>query len=171
MMFRLSLVLFTFVRSFSLVAAEVPADAKQYFIENFAESCQTELAEDDIFGPEALDFSLYRFTCQRGAYNITSVILKKNQMTAEIYPLSFAVPEISSEEPVRIVGYSTTVFLVNVNYSKESKELITFSKWRGIGDAFAFYAYLMTPENSILKKIEIDTTFDGEINPSIVVDF
>jgi hypothetical protein len=124
--------------------------------------------------------TLIRFFCRAGAYNEVHVYYLSTQFDG-LRELSFAEPELDirhedddSEKPVeemRIIGFTTRALLVNSDYVAEDFTIMSDAKWRGLGDASSTGLWLFRDGNFTLVKYEVDPTFDGEINPQVVLDY
>lgn len=124
--------------------------------------------------------TLIRFFCRAGAYNEVHVYYLSTQLDG-LRELSFAEPELDirhedddSEKPVeemRIIGFTTRALLVNSDYVAEDFTIMSDAKWRGLGDASSTGLWLFRDGNFTLVKYEVDPTFDGEINPQVVLDY
>ena len=112
--------------------------------------------------------TLYQFTCMYAAYNISSVfyIEEKGSITS----LTFSAPRVSDG---KIAGFSSSPYLTGAMFDASTKEITTYTKYRGIGDAYdsLTYKYLNTDEGFSLVKFEVDDSYDGEINPTIIRDY
>ncbi|WP_245453366.1 DUF1176 domain-containing protein [Aquibium carbonis] len=124
--------------------------------------------------------TLIRFFCRAGAYNEIHVYYLSTQLDG-LRELSFAEPELDirhedddSEKPVeemRIIGFTTRALLVNSDYVAEDFTITSDAKWRGLGDASSTGLWLFRDGNFTLVRYEVDATYDGEINPQVVLDY
>ncbi|WEX11668.1 DUF1176 domain-containing protein [Chelativorans sp. AA-79] len=123
---------------------------------------------------------LFRFLCDRAAYNETHVYLLAGE-NDEILPLRFAVPDLDiryedgdSEkrvEEMRIIGFVTEDQLVNSDFDPETLTLTTREKWRGVGDASSSGQWIFRLGAFSLVRYDVDASYDGEINPETVLDY
>ena len=121
-------------------------------------------------------YTLYRFSCDAGAYNLIDVwMIAYPDGTPE--PLAFATPRIDvtyadPEETVvattAVIGFGSDPSLINSDYDAETRTIRSFSKWRGIGDAYESGTWTFRRGEFVLTSYEIDPTFDGEVTPVTV---
>lgn len=110
---------------------------------------------------------LFQFSCNRAAYNTNSVFYLVFP-DGRIISLSFST--VKTDKEGNILGYGTTDILFKPEYDEEKEELTTLYFYRGLGDASISATYRFVNGSFILKKYEVDQTFDGEINPQTIVD-
>ena len=129
------------------------------------------LTEDDTS-----DTVLASFVCARGAYNVTTKWYSTNEVSFAVshtfgepeidYELGPS-PEVGTDGPLKridITGWNTTDQLINAGWDADSKAIITYRKWRGVGDAFSIGTYTFGASGFTLTKFEIDPTYDGEVD-------
>ncbi|WP_011580635.1 MULTISPECIES: DUF1176 domain-containing protein [Chelativorans] len=136
--------------------------------------------EYDSQGTEPHEARLFRFFCDRGAYNEVHVYLLANE-NGEILPLNFASPELDIRyengdregrvEEVRIIGFKTEDRLVNSEFDPDTLTLLTHEKWRGVGDASSNGEWIFRSGSFSLVRYDVDASYDGEINPETVLDY
>jgi hypothetical protein len=124
--------------------------------------------------------TLFRFLCNRGAYNESHVYLLADAYGG-IKPLGFATPELDIryedndfEKPVEamyIKGYRSAAELVNSQFDPATLTLTSHANWRGLGDASAIGTWIFRDGEFALVRYDVDATYDGEIQHEIVVDF
>ena len=129
--------------------------------------------------PEHL-VTLFRFFCHRGAYNESHVYYLADE-TGEVTPLQFARPALDiryedddhekAVEGIRIVGFTTSPWLVNSDYDPQTRTIGEFSKWRGIGDASTTATWAFYQGSFRLVRYDVDASYDGEIEHETVVDY
>jgi len=134
----------------------------------------------DAEGTPPHEARLFRFFCDRGAYNEIHVYLLANE-NDEILPLSFASPDLDIRyenedregpvEEVRIIGFKTQDQLVNSEFDPETLTLTTHEKWRGVGDASSSGQWIFRSGSFSLVRYDVDASYDGEINPETVLDY
>ncbi|MDB5552247.1 MAG: hypothetical protein JWL86_2231, partial [Rhizobium sp.] len=120
--------------------------------------------------------TLVQLACSSGAYNFNSIYLTRNADGVwEL--LAFAEPKLDFDyadenfsklkAPPKVSGFITATQLTNSEYDPETKVLISSAKWRGIGDAGSFGEYQFVEGAFVLKKYEVDPTFQapGEEEP------
>jgi hypothetical protein len=120
--------------------------------------------------------TLVQLACSSGAYNFNSIYLTRNADGVwEL--LSFAEPTLDFDytdenfsklkAPPKVAGFITVTQLINSEYNPETKVLNSSAKWRGIGDAWSSAEYQFVEGVFVLKKYEVDPTFQapGEEEP------
>lgn len=123
---------------------------------------------------------LYRFLCDRGAYNESDVYFLVHEHE-EALPVRFVIPDFEiryadegSRERVsqiNVIGYSTEELLANSEFDPESLTLSSHAKWRGVGDASSSGTWLFRSGAFSLVRYEVDASYDGEINPETLLDY
>jgi hypothetical protein len=126
------------------------------------------------------DLKLYRFFCSAGAYNEVHVYLTWDTSWG-LRPVSFAEPALDvtyvdgdslegAVESISIAGYHATHTLVNSVFDPANQTIISASKWRGLGDASSSGTYALRDGSFVLTRYDADPSYDGEINPFVIVD-
>lgn len=114
----------------------------------------------------------FEYLCNIGAYNVTNVFLMHSEH-AGLRPATFAapVPDVPETEggTLGLAGYESRLTLINPEVDQKGR-IITREKWRGIGDASSSGVWDLTPDGYVLRRFEIDATFDGKQNPVVVFD-
>lgn len=115
--------------------------------------------------------TLYQVFCMAGAYNLVHAYVFKPQDDA-FSLISFAEPvytyDYANDEQTelkaapKLTGFSTTATLVNSEFDAEAGTLTSFSKWRGLGDAWSSGTWAFTAGVVVLSAYEIDPTYDSE---------
>jgi hypothetical protein len=128
--------------------------------------------------PERL-YRLYEFACSLYAYNASTVYYLANDY-GEINKLSFAEPHLDIKytddegaklKSMAVDGFTSSDVLINPSFDSATATLVSFSKWRGIGDASSAGTWKFIQGQFVLKNYDVDPTTDGEINPvSVIVD-
>ncbi|MDQ2704584.1 MAG: DUF1176 domain-containing protein [Pseudomonadota bacterium] len=123
---------------------------------------------------------LFRFYCGAGAYNETHVYYLYDEANG-LRALQFTVPELDIRyenddfegkvEDVSIIGYLAEDVLVNSSYDEAEHSIISYNKWRGIGDAGTTGTWIFRNGEFTLVKYDVDASYDGEVNPEPVLDF
>lgn len=122
---------------------------------------------------------LFRFFCFSGAYNEIHVYYIADD-EGTVAPLHFAEPHYdvryageSDEkvEAVTVTGFTATGQLVNSGYDPESRTITAHSLWRGMGDASSVGTWAFAEGTFRLVRYEVDASYDGEINPAVIVDY
>lgn len=122
---------------------------------------------------------VWLFRCNVGAYNLQSVVIAHTG-TQGVMPLSLARPdlEILREDPedfdsavqeLRIIGWSSSPFVVNAELDPKTAELRESAFWRGLGDASSTSVWRLVDETFRLVRHEVDASYEGEINPVAVL--
>lgn len=174
-----------------------PGLVKRMYQLIYTEECSWSLggvtAEDD---PDVYDLSfrysydtkadaehplrLYRFFCRAGAYNEVHVYMSWDESWG-LKPLSFAQPSLQvthvdgdamdgAVESISINGYHATHTLVNSSFDPASQTITSHSHWRGLGDASSSGTYSFHEGSFVLTRYEADPSYDGEVNPFVIVD-
>jgi Protein of unknown function (DUF1176) len=136
-------------------------------------------AEGDAPDQAAQKGTLHEVFCNSGAYNVINVyfITLGEEQTI---PLQFATPAFTpvyenddSEKAVLridIQGFTATDTLVNATYDAAAGVLMSANKWRGVGDAGTSGTWRFLQGRFVLTHFEVDASYDGEINPTIIYD-
>lgn len=123
--------------------------------------------------------TLYRFPCSRGAYNEGHVYFLQNDI-GEVSPLHFAEPELDIRyaddenekvESMTVIGFSTSMELINSDFDPQTLSLHAFSKWRGLGDASSSGTWEFREGDFRLVHYSVDASYDGEMNGETVVEY
>lgn len=135
--------------------------------------------EGDAPDQAARKATLHELFCLSGAYNLINVYLitKQDEGTQ---PLQFAAPAFrpvyedddSDKSVLRIdlQGFTTLSMLVNPEFDTSSGTMAHFSKWRGVGDAGSYGRWSFLGGQFVLTHFEVDASYDGEINPTVIYD-
>lgn len=122
--------------------------------------------------------TLVALPCSSGAfnYNFNSIYLMRDDEGVWQF-LSFAQPVVDFDymdedfsrlkAPPRVTGYKTVTQLTNTEFSEDTKTIRSTAKWRVIGDAWSSGEYQFVEGAFVLKKYEVDPTFQapGEEEP------
>lgn len=130
---------------------------------------------------EPVPVELWMFRCNLGAYNVQSVLVARTEADG-LHPIALARPDIdivledpadhdSAVKELRVVGWSASPFVFNAEVDVARGELRETVWWRGLGDASSSAVWRLVDESFRLVRQEVDPTYDGEINPSTVVQF
>jgi hypothetical protein len=115
--------------------------------------------------------------CDNAAYNTTEnyYFWEKGRGFER---LSFAAPDFdvlyaddNNEKLDKLVvkGFAADTGLVNSSFDSATGTLSSFSKWRGIGDAFSAGQWRFWEGRFILQNYEVDPTYDGESESVAVI--
>lgn len=130
----------------------------------------------DYEGAPLKRYTLYRFSCDAGAYNLIDAwMLAAPDISPE--PIAFATPAFdvsyADEEQTEVEGTSVTGFtaeptLINSSYDPETRTITSYSKWRGLGDAYESGTWRFERGRFVLIGYEADPTYDGEQTPAAI---
>ncbi|MGR6430647.1 DUF1176 domain-containing protein [Rhizobium sp. PAMB 3174] len=122
--------------------------------------------------------TLYRIFCYAGAYNIASVFAIRPAdgdftLVAFAEP-TFKVDYVEGDETYTklkadpaATGFGTTYLLVNADFTPENNTISSYSKWRGIGDAWTQGEWQLRDGQFVLTGFSIDPIYEGNLdNPS-----
>jgi Protein of unknown function (DUF1176) len=136
-------------------------------------------AQGDAPDDAAKKGTLHEVFCNAGAYNTINVYfitLGEDSTT----PVQFAAPAFNpiyenddSEKGVLridIQGFTSADNLVNPSYDAATGTMTSFSKWRGVGDAGSSGTWRFLQGRFVLTHYEVDASYDGEINPTVIYD-
>ncbi|MEP0522128.1 MAG: hypothetical protein ABJO09_14920 [Hyphomicrobiales bacterium] len=174
--------------------------AIDYFDNTFADTCQPfsetkwRFEEGEEVNPARLELSykseyassdtgyetaiVYKFFCSSGAYSQQTVFLQKSGNS--FVSLSFATPvlEIKYEDDqdekvssIKITGYTSRSSLTNSTFDPINLLLTEQSYWRGLGDAYQKTTFLFSEGQFVLKSFEVDASYDGQIEPQLLIDY
>ena len=168
-----------------------PAAAKEMLRETFGWRCIEAMdgrfadEEPDIFTIDVRadyedapleTFTLYRLSCGAGAYNLIDLWLvaaPDGPPEPAAFPVPLAEPVYADEasevlERIDVTGFTAEPTLVNSSYDPETRTITSYSKWRGIGDAYESGTWRFDYGRFVLTDYEVDPTFDGEQTPVTV---
>lgn len=120
---------------------------------------------------------LYRFPCNLAAYNESAVYLLKTE-TEPLKPIAFPEPVLDIQydgeccakiKSVSIAGYEASFEAVNSDFDPKESVIITYSKWRGLGDSSSNALYIFKEGRFVLWDYDVDPTEDEEINPTSLI--
>lgn len=116
---------------------------------------------------------LHQLPCFYGAYNFGSLWFTETEFEG-LVPLHFAEPELDIDyaddeqttfNDMTVTGYTTNPALINAEFDEETRTITSFSKWRGLSDAFSSGTWEFRSGKFVLTRYEVDPTFDGEFDP------
>lgn len=139
-------------------------------------------SEDASAEPNKVRFVEY--LCFRGAYNFGFVYLL-GVVDEPLLPVEFAVPQVDIiygktddgeddfevVERIDMVGFSTQSDLINPSFKLKTMTLETYSKFRGVGDAFSSGTWVFRNGKFVLVRYVMDASYDGEQNPQLDMSF
>lgn len=124
--------------------------------------------------------TLYEFFCGAGAYNVQLVYFLEDEYSGP-RPLSFAAPYFDVKyvgddfegevEAIDITGFQTQDMLTNPSFDPETMTITNSAHWRGIGDASSSGTWVFEDGIFVLKSYDVDASYDGEINPTRIVEY
>ena len=131
----------------------------------------------------ARTLTLYQLYCFSGAYNVNHVyyVVSGDDMEGT-HPVSFAQPAFDVvydnpddiESPVLsidVTGMVAQTILTNSEFDPESGVLTSHALWRGIGDASSGGAWVFDKGQFVLKRFDVDASYDGEFNAMRIFDY
>lgn len=123
--------------------------------------------------------TLHELFCFSGAYNISYVYMLETEADG-LMPVHFAAPDFrpvyeNDDYEAKVLRIDTSGFLtervvVNPDFDAASGTLTSAGKWRGIGDASSSGTWRFLEGNFVLVHYEVDASYDGEINPTVIFD-
>ena len=130
---------------------------------------------------EEEEVTLIRIWCMSGAYNVVHLYYTYTEYDG-LAPLSFAVPSYKAEyenddaldgalKDLNVVGFESALRMINSEFDPETHTITARGLWRGIGDASDMGTWSFKNGAWALTHYEIDASYDGEINPKVVVDY
>lgn len=129
---------------------------------------------------EKEEVTLVRVFCGAGAYNIQHAWYWVRSYDG-LTPLAFAVPSFdvvyendeidAALESLTVTGLGSALTLTNSDFDPDTLTITSNSFWRGIGDASSSGTWVFDDGAFVLKRYEIDASYDGEINPEVVIDY
>ena len=170
---------------------------ERLFVLGFTEACNA--AIDGAFGgsvPETFDLSyrssydeadaperkyrLYRFNCNGGAYNFSSVFYGWDESDG-LAPISFAVPSLDVKyaegdtegakvTAVELIGFEARAQLTNASFDMASQTIGAGAYWRGLGDASDEGVWRFREGRFVLERYDVDASYNGEVDPQRVFD-
>lgn len=172
------------------------AAATAYYERAFKGECETVAELTDRFGaqmaaPRSYDISfkrpysdtperveLYQFLCRSSAYNTVHVFITKQY--GALMPVAFAEPtyDVSYKgegnedvKEIKLRSYSATHLLINASFDEERQEIVSYSKSRGLGDAYTSGLWAFKQGRFELQKYEIDASYDQKASPQMILNF
>ena len=131
---------------------------------------------------ESEEITLIRIWCWAGAFNYNTNYSWYTYRAYEgLAPLSFAEPTLKYEHdegaaegtptPFSVFGMQGTMTLTNSEYDEETRRITSNALWRSAGDASSSGIWEFVDGEWALVYFEVDNSYDGEINPEVVVDY
>lgn len=123
--------------------------------------------------------TLFRNFCFAGAYNEIHVYFIADE-EGVVTPLHFAEPQYDVRyagdtdekvEEIAITGFTASSQLVNSAYDPATQTITAHPQWRGIGDASSHGVWRFFDGAFRLVRYEVDASYDGEINPQVLLDY
>lgn len=164
---------FNSVFSRSCNASLIGEEAPQHHKVTYRASWAAEGAPDE-------EAHLFRFLCERGAYNELHAYLMMDS-SGVIMPVTFATPEVQIDYEdgdsdkaamnIQVIGFQTEALLINSEFDPETFTITSHAKWRGVGDAFSAGQWLFRQGRFSLVKYDLDPSTDGKIEPATILDY
>lgn len=124
--------------------------------------------------------TLYQFFCFAGAYNVNLVYLIDTEYDG-LLPVGFAAPQYDvtyvdddyegEVESIKVRGFTSQSMLTNSEFDPDTLTMKNHALWRGIGDASSSGRWVFDKGSFVLKSYDVDATYDGEINPTRIVEY
>lgn len=119
-------------------------------------------------------YTIYEYLCFQGPYNEGFVYFGVDEYL-EIKQIQFARPAYDVvrkkddlEGPVlgiTVTGFEVTDQIISADFNAETGTIYSYSKWRGLGDAFSVGKWEFERGQFILKSFDVDASYDGKRNP------
>lgn len=179
----------------SIQAQQAEDDVEAKFRAAFGDTClfDDESSTPEYFTNERWDLTwqeeysdtpstatLYQFFCFAGAYNINAIYYLETELEGAV-PVSFAVPSYdvkyvdddfnAAVESINVRGFTSQYILTNSEFDPEAGEMQNYVLWRGIGDASEGGTWVFDRGNFVLKRYDVDASYDDEMNPERIVEF
>jgi hypothetical protein len=115
-------------------------------------------------------YTLYELHCGNGAYNVSNVYVGIGEDGARTL-ISFAEPELDIvyedpdtsmklKAPPKVTGFLTSNSLVNSSFDPATRRITSFSKWRGLGDAWSSGQWEFKDGQFVLREYTIDPVYE-----------
>lgn len=138
-------------------------------------------AEGDAETDPEREVRLIAFPCFMGAYNTSTIYYIWSELDG-LHQLSFATPvlDIQYEDPdnteskvksITVTGFTADDQLINSEFDAKTTTIMSWSKWRGVGDASSNGTWAFKDGKFVLVKFDVDASYDGEIDAQTVVDY
>lgn len=127
--------------------------------------------------------TLYQLYCFSGAYNVNHVYYTVSPDDLEgIQPVSFARPAFdvvyadpddleSAVVSIDVSGMTASTILTNSEFDAQTGMLTSHALWRGIGDASSGGAWAFDKGQFVLKRFDVDASYDAEFNAIRITDY
>ncbi|MDO6963205.1 DUF1176 domain-containing protein [Rhizobium alvei] len=122
-------------------------------------------------------YTLVRLYCFSGAYNEVFVYVGRESAESDFKLLSFSEPKLAYDytdenfnalkAPPKVVGYLARTEQINSDYDPATKTIFSGAKWRGIGDAWSSGSWEFIEGEFVLKKYEVDPTYDANADKPV----
>lgn len=125
---------------------------------------------------------LISFPCFLGAYNTSDIYYLWDEISG-LRQLEFATPEFdvvyenpddtenSKVKEITVTGFHAVDQILNSEFDPASKTIVSWEKWRGVGDASSNGMWTFKDGNFVLVKYDVDASYDGEIEAQTIVDY
>ncbi|WP_176084416.1 DUF1176 domain-containing protein [Martelella sp. HB161492] len=118
--------------------------------------------------------TLFAIPCSLGAYNLGyAYVFAPEDDFLPMAIVSFATPDFVleyaddtdttlSRDPV-VTGFASEMLLVNPRFDPETNTITSFSKWRGLGDAWDSGEWTIDRGRFVLKRYVIDPIYEANL--------
>ncbi|MGE0279817.1 MAG: DUF1176 domain-containing protein [Rhizobiaceae bacterium] len=125
---------------------------------------------------------LISFPCFMGAYNTSQVYylwdeisgLKQVEFPTPDFDVVYENPddtENSKVKEITVTGFYAVDQVINSEFDPAHNTIISWEKWRGVGDASSNGTWTFRDGNFVLVKYDVDASYDGEIDAQTIVDY
>ena len=122
---------------------------------------------DDAAAP-ARSVTYFIVTCDAGAYNRSSVLLRVNDYEGTLNPVALAAPRTTKKGV--ITGWMAEVVNSQLSYDPATHKLRSMAKGRGIGDMGVIATYELFENDVVLREYFIDSQAGKGEAPGIVYE-
>ncbi|MBP0437045.1 DUF1176 domain-containing protein [Tianweitania sediminis] len=123
---------------------------------------------------------IFQFLCNRGAYNESHIFMMADADGEDLKTLSFAVPDLDIDyaddesarvQSIAVKGFGSQIEVANADFDPDSLTILSFAKWRGLGDASSVATWVLRDGEFALLRYDVDASYDGEHDSQTVVDY
>jgi len=125
---------------------------------------------------------LISFACFMGAYNTSQVYylwdeiagLKQVEFPTPDFDIVYENPndtENSKVKEMTVTGFHAVDQVINSEFDPARNTIMSWEKWRGVGDASSTGTWTFRDGNFVLVKYDVDASYDGEIDAQTIVDY
>lgn len=122
---------------------------------------------------------LFRYACATYAYNTAEIFYLADEYGG-ISEVSLPEPDLAIEyeddsnakvKSLKIAGFTSRATVVNSEFDPATQTITSFSKWRGIADAFSSGSWVFQDGNFVLKRFSVDASYDEEQDPQDIINY